>query len=244
MVGHQFAKKAAIAGILCALSLACTGTLTRQSNSTTANANNVSPTIIYSELIFPVNSDYLIIPVGVYLDTNNSKGLLSTDFSRSSDYSRDAALAVYNLIFHQRRTGESHLLLNPNSLIAGFHPIDEENEKGEPIKNKAIFLEVIPEDTNKDGNRDRNDATIGYLADPSGKTLKQITPNNTKIVNWQIDKPLNIMLLKVMQNSNNDSEFTGADDTSFIRVNLNNPGIGSDIITPAMREQIDRRITP
>ncbi len=250
MKGHQFVKavailpwrRCAIASLLCALSLACTGTVNRQSTLTTASASDTEPNISYGDLIFPQQSDYLMIPVGFYKDEKSSKSLFSKDVYRDSAYDRMSLMTIYNLIFHNRRTGESHLLLSENTLISSFHLINEENEAGEPIKNQFVFIEVIPEDTNQDGNRDRQDAVIGYVANASGKNLQQVTPDNTNLVFWQIDKPLGFLLLKVVQDSNSDRQFTGEDDISFIKVPLGNPGIGSDIITPEMREQINQRV--
>ncbi|AFY84963.1 hypothetical protein [Oscillatoria acuminata] len=250
MKGHRFVKtvailpwkRYAIASLVCALSLACTRTVNRQSTLTTANASDAEPNISYGELIFPQQSDYLIIPVGFQGDGKSSKSVFSQDVYRDSASDRMSLMTIYNLIFHNRRTGESHLLLSENTLISSFHLINEENEAGEPIKNQFVFLEVIPEDTNQDGNRDRQDAVIGYIADTSGKNLQQVTPDNTQLVFWQIDKPLGLLLMKVLQDSNNDRKFTGEDDISFIKVPLNKLGIGPDIITPEMRQQINQRV--
>lgn len=250
MNGHQFVKtgiilpwrRYAIASLLCALSLACTGTLNRKSPLTTANASDAEPPISYGDLIFPQQSDYFIIPVGFQGDGNSSKSIFSKDIYRDSAYEPMSMMTIYNLIFHNRRTGESHLLLSENSLISSFQLINEENAEGQAVKNQFVFIEVIPDDTNQDGTRDRQDAVIGYIADASGKNLKQVTPDNTQLVFWQIDKPLGFMLLKVVQDSNNDRKFTREDDISFIKVPLSNPGIGPDIITPEMRQQINQRI--
>ncbi len=250
MNGHQFLKttairpwrRYAIASLLCVLSLACTGTLNRKSPLTTANASDTEPPIFYGELIFPEQSDYFMIPVGFEGDEKSAKSLFSPDVYRDSAYDRMSLMTIYNLIFHNRRTGESHLLLSENTLISSFQLINEENEAGEPIKNQFVFVEVIPKDTNQDGNRDRQDAVIGYIADASGKNLNQVTPDNTQLVFWQIDKPLRVLLLKVVQDTNNDRKFMGEDDISFIKVPLVNPGIGPDIITPEMRQQINQRV--
>jgi hypothetical protein len=247
MNGHQFLKttailRYAIASLLCALSLACTGTLNRKNPLTTANASDAEPTISYGELIFPAQSDYFMIPVGFEGDGKSSKSVFSKEIYRDSAYEDMSRMTIYNLIFHNRRTGESHLLLSENTLISSFQLINEENDQGQAIKNQFVFVEVIPEDMNQDGNRDRQDAVIGYIADAAGKNLKQVTPDNTQLVFWQIDKPLGTLLLKVVQDSDNDRKFTGKDDISFIKVPLSKPGIGPDIITPEMRQQINQKV--
>jgi hypothetical protein len=250
MNGHQLVQKAgaiffrrpyAIAAWVCTLSFACTGTLNPQSTLTMANASGPEPKIVYGELIFPPQSDYLMIPVGFYENEKISKNLLS-DIYRDSDYDRMSPMTIYNLIFHNRRTGESHLLLSENTLMASVRLINQENEAGEPIKHQFVFLELIPEDTNQDGHRNRQDSVIGYIADASGKTIQQVTPDQTQLVSWQIDKPLGVLLMKVVHDSNQDRKFTGEDDISFIKVPLNNLGIGPDIITPQMRQQINQRL--
>jgi len=252
----QIINPAVIAGLLGFFALSCTGSFSRINNSTTANANDSQPNIIYSEIIFPENSDYLLIPVGFDREDQKKSGsiLPSTEIYRGSESVRKNPMTVYNLIFHHQQTGSSHLLLAENSVISSFSFIDEEitepnaepnaeqNSEQTVTKNKLILLEIISADTNGDEKINLDDAIVAYLADAAGKNVTQITPDNTKVVSWHLDREGGFILLKVMQDSDQDREFTPEDDTSFIRVQLNDLKIGSDIITAPMRKQINQRL--
>lgn len=236
---YQIFRPGVIAGFLGFLALSCTGSFRGVINSTTATANESEPNLVYGELIFPENSDYLLIPVGLSENYRKNLGSILPNQVKNP-------MTVYNLIFHQKQTGESHLLLSDNSIISSFRFIDfeiaDQNSDKKALKNKFILLEIISEDTNNDQKIDREDAIVAYLADASGKNVTQITPNNTKLVSWHLDRERRFILLKVSQDSDQDQKFTAQDDTSFIRVKLNEPKIGSDIITEPMRKQINQRL--
>ena len=245
----QVLKAGAIAGGLCFLSLSCTGSVNPFSPSTTANANDSEENIVYGELIFPENSDYLIIPVGFSQDYRKIGGsvLPTTDYSRGSESVRGKPMMMYNMIFHHKQKAESHLLLSKNSIISAFNfislPSDEEAKAEQQVlETQFILLEIISEDTNNDEKLDRKDAIVAYLADASGKNVTQITPSNTKVVSWHLDKNQGFLLFKVIQDSDQNKEFSAVDDTSFIRVNLKDIKIGSDIITEPMRQQINQKL--
>ncbi len=247
----QIFQAGAIACLLGFFSLSCTRSLGKLTNSTTPNANESSVTPIYGELIVPEKSDYLIIPVGFYQDNrklNMSSNIFpTTDLSIAYDSVRGNPMTMYNMIFHHKKTGESHLLLAENALISSFsfievNPPAEKTAKPTNPKNQFILLEIISKDTNAGENIDRKDAIAAYLADASGKNVTQITPSNTTVVSWHLDNTLGFLLFKVIEDSNQDQKFDEKDDTRFIRVNLQDIKIGSDIITEPMRKQINQKI--
>lgn len=254
---YKVGKLGAIASFLCLIALSCAGTFTSETNSTDINSNNSDEFLIYEKLMFPENSDYLIIPVGLQKPKSQSANRFfpTTEFgeylieaessprqSSSSRQSSSDKIIFYNMIFHHQKNGESHLLLPNNAMIASFNWIEFKqliNKK--TVNQKLIFMEVIPE-TKTVSEPNDNQPRIAYIADTSGKNLTQLTPDNTKVVSWHLDKELGFILLKVLQDSDQNGEFTVKDDTSFIRVNLNDPQIGSDIITEPMRKQINQKL--
>jgi hypothetical protein len=199
---YQMFQAGAIAGLLCFFSLSCTGGMNRLVNSTSANANDSEPNLIYGDLILPENSEYLIIPVGFYQtdETISQKVLSSTDFSRSSESYREKQMTMHNMIFHHKPTGNSHLLLEKNALISSFNFLEVDSPK-KTNKNQAsltesfMLLEIIPEDTNGDNKIDRQDAIVAYLADAAGKNVTQITPSKTTLLSYHLDKNLRFILL-------------------------------------------------
>lgn len=225
------------------ISISCTGSFRSNSTSipaTTANATqDAAFPIFYGEIIEPENSEHIIIPVGYYSNYGKSRGI--SEYSRSSGDT--SYLVPYNMIFHHKTTGATHLLLSKNSIINAYNFVALNNKQGKP-ENKFIFFQVIDQDTNGDGKKNALDAMVGYLADMSGKNVTQITPNNTNLGSWHLDSKQGFMLVKITADTNSDQIFNEADDMGFIRVNLNQPKIGVDIITPTMRQQLNQKISP
>jgi hypothetical protein len=121
------------------------------------------------------------------------------------------------------------------------NPPTEKNAEPNKPTNKFMLLE-IRKDTNAGEKNPQKYAIAAYLADASGKNVTQITPSNTTVVSWHLDNTLGFLLFKVIEDSNQDRKFDEKDDTRFIRVNLNDIKIGSDIITEPMRKQINQKI--
>lgn len=74
----------------------------------------------------------------------------------------------------------------------------------------------------------------------SGKNLQQITPNNTQIINWVVVPSQNAVFLKIIKDSDNDKKFTEKDKTNFVRVNLDKPEMGTEIISNQIEEEIKK----
>ncbi len=243
MAGNKIFSKFATAVILCFVSIACAGIAPKKTAQTAATASQPVEAIAYGEVISPDNSDYLLIPVGssvggVMRKYGGSGG--GTLFNLSNSDKNNNFLS-YNIIFHNKKNAATHLLLPENALITSFQYINDEDAKGKP-KNKYIFLELIPNDTTGEGVVDREDAVVGYLADISGKNLKQITPENAKLLNWYLDAKGGFMLLRIRKDSDGDKRYTEKDETSFLRVSLAKPALGGDILSDALRKQLGKRL--
>ncbi|HIK08627.1 MAG TPA: hypothetical protein IGS40_28835 [Trichormus sp. M33_DOE_039] len=189
------------------------------------------PEISYGELIIKEQSDYLMIPVNVKEIYKNEDSIL--DVSRS--YNKNNNL-LYNLIFYRKQDGETHLLLDKKAIINNFDLI-ETKPSGKP-PTRVWLYQITDQDTNKDKKLDSQDAVIGYISDLSGKNLQQVTPNNTKIISWVVLPSQNAVFIKVFKESNGDNKFTSADETNFVRVSLEQPNIGKEIIGDAIEQKI------
>jgi hypothetical protein len=186
--------------------------------------------IVYDDLVVK-ESDYLMIPIRV---SEENKGRESIFSSKASYY--DARKNFYNIIFYHKQDGRTHLLLNKKAVITSFDFL-EKKEKDKPSQ-RFIIYRIIENDTNKDNKLTYEDASIGYLSDVSGKNLQQITPNNTQLLNWTVVQSANALFLKITKDSNNDNKFTDKDKTNFIKMNLDKPGIGNEIISEQTEQQI------
>ena len=198
-----------------------------------ANAQQTpQPNIVYGDLIIKEETDYLMIPVSIFPDVNqggNKGSLYGGSFSRSSRDRKN----IYNLIFYSKKDASTNTLLDKKAIIKSFDLI-EKKAIGKPVK-KFWLYRIIEKDTNIDGKLDYQDATIGYLSDLSGRNLQQITPDNTQLNSWNVVQSTGAIFLEITKDTDGDKKF---DTKSYIRVNLDNPGIGKDIISNQLEEKI------
>lgn len=185
-------------------------------------------------MTFPKQSDYVVIPLG--LKTDRAFEVIR-DLSRSKSYKSDPFLTT-NLIFHHKETGSSHLLLDRKAIISQFEDLSVLTEDRDKGKSKGISIsngksettvtpkeanesqeklpqlwlyKIIEKDTNADERLTDKDAILGYLSDRAGKNLQAITPKDSQLLNWQLFREDNILLLEVKEDSNRDREFTETD---------------------------------
>ncbi|MBW4478242.1 MAG: hypothetical protein KME54_15595 [Tolypothrix brevis GSE-NOS-MK-07-07A] len=228
----NYKLKITIAIIVAILSSSCQANIFRKTEEAKTKAiaeEKSQPNIVYGDLILKEQSDYLMIPVII---KQNSQ---SRQISFSSDYS-DKRIQFYNIIFSNKKSSETHLLLKKKAIITSFEFLEKKEEK--KPSTRFWLYRIIETDTNKDNKLNTQDAIIGYISDSSGKNLQQITPNNTQLINWTIVQSVGAIFLKVLEDSDNDKKFTERDKINFIKVNLNKPGIGTEIIS----DQIDQEI--
>ncbi|PMB45683.1 hypothetical protein CEN39_26830, partial [Fischerella thermalis CCMEE 5201] len=135
-----------------------------------------------------------------------------------------------------KKDGKTNILLNKKAIINGFDLLEE--KKAGKSSSRYWLYQIIDSDTNGDQKLDTQDAKIGYLSDLSGNNLQQITPNNSQILNWTLVQSAGAIFIKILKDSDNDQKFTEKDETNFIRVNLDKPVIGSEIISDEIEQKI------
>lgn len=214
--------------LLATLALACSPIWENRLNRT-AQAQEEDNQLIYGEIV-DASPEYIMIPVEVA----GKQGLLSQDYT--SEY-RSKSSSPVNIIFHSLKTGQSHLLLNKKAVITQWEFLELKKEKDKPAR-KVLFLRLIETDTNGDQKFDGNDASVGYLADISGKNIRRITPSNAQLIGWKYDKNRDIIFMRVLKDSDNNQKFTSQDEVNFIKVNPNNPGQGKEIINDKIQQEL------
>ena len=203
------------------------------------NTTEVTPeeptTIVYNDLIIKEQSDYILIPVGISPDKNEQKEGL---FSRNSNKSKN----FYNIIFYHKKNANTNLLLDKEAIIKSFNFLEidalEKIEATEKTHKNFWLYRIITIDTNQDGKLNNLDANSGYISDLSGNNLRQITPDNTQLVSWSVLSEQGEILLKILNDSDKDRKFTDKDKIDFIKVNLNNPKIGTKLINNKLEQTI------
>ncbi|WP_392533247.1 hypothetical protein [Nostoc sp. C117] len=231
MKSYRFLNKITIATIIAALSFSCESNVTRKNEQAKATDKpKAQPNIVYGDLIIKEQLDYLMIPVNLPDQYEDEKSNLTS----SRSYERNNKLS--NFIFYRKQDGESHLLLNKKAIINSFDLL-EVKAVNKPTTRVWLY-KIVDQDTNADKKINGEDAIIGYLSDVSGKNLQQITPDNTQIINWVIVPSQNAIFLKILKDSDNDKKFTEKDKTNFVRVNLDKPAMGNEIISDQIEQEI------
>ncbi|MEH2152582.1 hypothetical protein [Nostoc sp.] len=233
MKNYRFLNKITTAMIVAALSFSCKSSVSRNAEQAKATEKpKPQQNLIYGDLIIKEQSDYLMIPVSL-AEQNEDKGV---DLNLSRSYESGRNNQLYNIIFYQKQGSEAHLLLNKKAIITSFDLL-EVKAANKPTARVWLY-KIIDQDTNTDKKLNSEDATIGYLSDLSGKNLQQITPNNTRIISWVVVPGQNAIFLKILKDSDNNKKFTPEDKTNFVRVNLDKIGMGSEIISDQIEQEI------
>ncbi|MDM9383714.1 hypothetical protein QUB80_23805 [Chlorogloeopsis sp. ULAP01] len=230
MINYIFCLKIASFAIVSILSLSCQKSIIRQLKQTQAAAQQKpQPNLTYGDLVIKEQLDHILIPVS----------LADRDVDKESYYdssrSNSGINQYINIIFYSKKDSKTHLLLNKKAIVTAFELLPHKQEKN-PFR--FWFYQIIDSDINGDKKLDYQDARIAYLSDLSGKNVQQITPNNTQVMNWTVVPSVDAIFIKILKDSDNDKKFTDKDETNFIKVNLDKPGIGTEIISDEIQQQI------
>jgi hypothetical protein len=142
-----------------------------------------------------------------------------------------------NIIFYNKKTEDTHLLLQKPAIISQFYfPYYDKEYTGK--RYWFILLGIREDDSNADGYINGDDAEKVYVADLSGANMIQVTPDNTQLIDWYIDKATNNILMKVRYDSNNDQKFNNYDDVDILKTKIDNLSEGSPIINKEIKNNI------
>ncbi|MEM7555900.1 MAG: hypothetical protein AAF378_17740 [Cyanobacteria bacterium P01_A01_bin.84] len=193
------------------------------------NAPDLPINIIYNEFVAKEKSDYILIPVSISPDVNQEReGIFNRSEKKTKNY--------YNIIFYNKSDGKTSLLLDKEAIIKSFNFIEIQKEDN---STQGFWLyKIIDKDTNNDNKLNHKDAIIGYISDSSGKNIRQITPDNTQLLNWQIIASRGELLLKVLQDVDENKIFSEQDNATLIKINLNKPQIGNELIKDEIKQKI------
>ncbi len=205
----------------------------------------------YGSPILTDQSDYVMVPVWLEGATAAGAGAMLKSYAFSSyagSYSGVSKSAwvyygcsgrpFHNLVFRHKQTGESHLLLEKPAVISRCYFPYERSRDDEPPPPKFLLLGISDQDTNHDGVIDENDAIVGYMADLAGRHLQQVTPPQTQLLDWDIDRSRRVVYLRVRGDTDHDGKFTEKDEEWILQVAADQPAIGEPVVSDALREQL------
>jgi hypothetical protein len=219
-------------------------------DTTEVNNDHKKKVLVYGDYKDLDSTDYLLIPLGMKT-LESQKSMHAKTASSSNEES--ANITTYqsfkynfysldfedcnNIIFYNKKTEETHLLLQKPAIISQFYfPYYDTNYTGK--KYWFILLAIHEDDSNTDGYINAEDAERVYVADLSGENMIQINPDNTQLVDWYIDSATNNILMKVRYDSNKDQKFNYYDDVEILKTQINNLAEGRAIINNEIKSNI------
>lgn len=263
-----FWKNIVTSVVLSILALACTASIGKKSEQAALAQKDDESIITYGEIIIQEPSDYIMIPVQILtekglfdksfeqLSQKNATHEISPRSLKKGIFQARSQLSIanasesgiisgldsrykgfnINIVFHNLKTGETHLLLDKQAILY-WETLELKKQKDKPV-NKMLLLRMIEKDTNGDKKLDELDALAGYLSDLSGKKLQRITPPNTHLVNWKYERERGLIFLWIAKDYDNDKKFTEKDGLNLLKVNINQPTIGTEIISDKIRQKL------
>src|SRR5579859_624683 len=158
-------------------------------------ANGGKPPVLRPNYAVPIavpHSDFLAIPFSMYVPASQkaqqfelssgfgsySGSFGSVSFGKSfGGFISSQSVHWNNVIFLDKKTGTSHLLLDHKAVITAAHFPDP--DKPATGSHNCLLFAIAEADTNGDGYINSEDAVLLYSADLDGTHLTRLTPPNT-----------------------------------------------------------------
>ena len=194
-------------------------------------------------------SDFLIIPVTLEKKKQGEeREALSQEVSYKSNYESFSSSdypsyhwgPYYNLVFMNKKTGESRPLLAEKGFIGGvYFPEKKYDQKDTEIKLTFLLLKIAKTDTNDDGVINEKDASAGFIANMDGSKLTQVTPDHTQMKWWHYDSDSQKLFVEIVHDSNNDRKFNWDDPRTAVSINVLDPKMGQEFVSTEIKNEIE-----
>lgn len=205
------------------------------------NGNTGMKKVVYGAPYFPVNSSYALIPVKLADEDEDIFHRFRKEFDKLSESYSYGNLSdfndLHNVIFFNKLTGEARSLLNANIYINRFFIPGNDTSRTDSLR--FILFTTIEKDYNSDNDIDNDDGETVYITDYTGSAVKQVSPENIKLLSWHADIAGDMLYMTINMDSNSDKKFNVKDDVKILRTTLSNPVVGSEIISDSLKTQLN-----
>ena len=188
----------------------------------------------YESPIIIDSSNQIMIPISTELLERRTK--YSKDGYHSDDYPR-----YWNVLFYNRKTGETRLLTEDKIRISRIHiNQDDEYEEGSKIMRKKVLYEIGDIDFNNDGKLNDKDPEYLFASENNGTNLKRISPEDEELQYFEVVPKSNQILIRTLRDINQDSIFNRQDESIWYKAELTNQEWElNEIIDSTGREKIE-----
>lgn len=183
-----------------------------------AKKNNVPLKIETPDLFEIDSSGILIMPLKIGETIDESFG--SSYDSRKDDY-------YWNIVFYNSKTSEKHLLSDDKMLISNYTNDYGSSSTGSQktidvsSSKKHLFYDIRIFDGNKNGKLDLSDPEYLFISTREGFNLRQLSPKNMHLMNWNYIESSNKIMMNVQEDSNGDKIWNEKDQLITYEYDLN-----------------------
>lgn len=204
--------------IMSLLIISCQRNGLNNTNNRTPISSDETPDDILKDYSFsfehPIiidSSDYLLFPISTRLIAKRK--LYSSDGYRTGDFPR-----FWNILFHNRQTGQSKLLSTAKMRISTIHTTTKNYDFGtddHEILPGKILYEMSTTDYNKDGLLDNKDPDYLYISDLDGSHLNRLSPPNEDLIYFEVHSHSGQIIVQTLSDTNDDLLFTNDDESKW-----------------------------
>ncbi|MBD2715535.1 hypothetical protein KBK19_10850 [Microvirga sp. STR05] len=166
------------------------------------------------------STDFYYQPISVVAQDASSRSRILSSSSYGSDYEGNTGIegTCYNVLFFQKSTRQEQALLPHGRFVI----MEIDAEKKPDVRWPYLFYTIVKDDTNADGDQDGEDASALFVSERSGRQLRQLTPDGTRLESRLLLPKTSLLLAEVRPDVNRDGKFTHADGTYWLRFDLAN----------------------
>ncbi len=189
----------------------------------------------YESPIIVDSSNQVVIPISTELLESRKK------YSKDGYY-LDEFPRYWNVLFYNRKTGNTRLLTEDKIRISRIHVYEDDEYEGvERIMKEKILYEIGDIDFNKDGKLTNKDPEYLFSTESDGTNLRRVSPLNEDLQYFEVVSEANQILIRTLRDVNQDSIFSRQDESIWYKAELMGQEWSlSEIIDSMGRKEIGR----
>lgn len=147
--------------------------------------------------------------------------------------------SFWNMLFLNSRTNEYQLLSDKKILIQNYYIPSSKNMADDMHQHpNYIFYTIVTDDYNKDKKLTNEDPTYLFVSDKFGKNLKQISPGNYNLLNWQFIKTSNKVIMTVQKDSDANSKFEETDEVTTFEIDFEKEAGAKETFSGELKDKL------
>jgi hypothetical protein len=149
--------------------------------------------------------------------------------------------AYWNIVFLNGKTNEYHLLSEKKMIIQSYdfnYGSRSDDNVNMALNKKHIFYGIITDDFNQDGKLTVNDPKYLFITNKTGRNLRQISPANFDLQNWQYVKSVDKVLMTVKKDSDKNRKFDDTDEVATFEITIDKDSLPKEVFSEAFKNKL------